>query len=97
MNASPTAPRRRIERIDYLWLAYLVFYFIEPLERRSLLYWMESLAFAAAFLALYIAYLRLTRADIRIICIVAMYLLGVASYPTNSGAIAFFIYAAALL
>ncbi|HEY4010896.1 MAG TPA: sensor histidine kinase, partial [Acidobacteriaceae bacterium] len=47
--------------------------------------------------ALYIAYLRLTRADIRIICIVAMYLLGVASYPTNSGAIAFFIYAAALL
>lgn len=97
MNVNPTASRRRIHKIDYLWLAYLVFYFIEPIARHSVRYWMECLGFALTFVAVYIGFLRLKRVDLRILCIVAIFLLGAASYPMNGGAIAFFIYAAALL
>jgi two-component system, NarL family, sensor histidine kinase DesK len=93
----PTAPRRRMDRGDLFWLAYLVFYFIDPLLRRSLIYWLESLGFAAIFVALYVALFRLRRFDLRVACIVGMYLLGTLTYPINSGAISFFIYAAALL
>jgi two-component system sensor histidine kinase DesK len=98
MKLDPTAPRsRKIDRIDYLWLAYLVFYFIEPFFRRSLLFWIESVGLAAAMVALYIGFLRLRQHKLRILCIVGIFFLGVASYPTNSGAIAFFIYTGALL
>src|SRR5579875_2574392 len=97
MNADPTAPRDRIHRIDYLWLAYLVFYFIEPFMRRSLVFWIECLAYAAAMVALYAGFLRFRRIRLRILCIVGMVLLGVASFPTNAGAISFYIYAGALL
>ncbi len=97
MNAGPTARRKKIQRIEYLWLAYLVFYFIDPFFRHSVLFWMECIGFAAIMLALYVAFLRLQSVRSRILCIAGMYLLGVATYPSNSGAIAFFIYAAALL
>jgi two-component system sensor histidine kinase DesK len=97
MNADRISPRKKIERIDYLWLAYLAFYFIDPFFRHSLRYWMECVGFAAVFLALYFGFLRLTQPRLRVLCVVAMYLLGAASFPTNGGAIAFFIYAAALM
>lgn len=97
MYADPTAPRKSISRIDYLWLAYLVFYFIEPISRHSLVFWLECVAFAATMVGLYIAFMRLRQRNLQILCIAGIYLLGVASYPTNPGAISFFIYAAALL
>ena len=93
----PSARRSRMDRGDLFWLAYLVFFFIEPLFRRSLGYWLESLGFVAIFIALYVAMFRLERADGRFACVVGMYLLGAFAYPYNSGAITFFIYAAALL
>ena len=97
MNVNPIRHTNKIERIDYLWLAYLIFYFIEPVVRRSLAFWLESLTFAAIFVGLYIAFLRLWRFWPRVLCIAAMYLLGAAVYPVNGGAIAFYIYAGALL
>lgn len=97
MKTDPTAPRKHLHRFDYLWLAYLVFYFIDPFMRRSLVFWMECLGYAAVMVALYIGVFRFHRTSVRMLCILGIVLLGVASYPTNAGAIAFYIYTAALL
>ncbi|HXS13391.1 MAG TPA: sensor histidine kinase [Acidobacteriaceae bacterium] len=97
MKAHSTPTRHRMDRGDLFWLAYLAFYFIDPLFRRSLVYWLECLGFAAIFVALYVALFKLRRVELRVACIVGMYLLGALTYPINSGAITFFIYAAALL
>lgn len=93
----PTATRRRMDRGDLFWLAYLVFYFVDPLVRRSLVYWLECLGFASIFVALYVGLFKFRRVELRLACIAGMYLLGALTYPINSGAITFFIYVAALL
>ena len=54
MKANSTPTRSRMDRGDLFWLAYLVFYFLDPLFRRSLIYWLECLGFAAIFVALYV-------------------------------------------
>lgn len=97
MKGNTTTTRSRMDRGDLFWLAYLVFYFLDPLFRRSLVYWLECLGFAAIFVALYVTLFRSRRVELRVGCIVGMYLLGALTYPINSGAITFFIYCAALL
>jgi DNA-binding CsgD family transcriptional regulator len=86
-----------MDRGDLLWLVYLVFFFIEALERGSLRFWMEWIGLVAVFVALYVAFLRATSVSVRLVLLGAMFLLGVGTYPFNAGAISFFIYAAALL
>lgn len=97
MSTGSTPTRSRMDRGDFFWLAYLVFYFLDPLFRRSLVYWLECLGIAAIFVALYVTLFRSKRIELRVACVVGMYLLGAINYPFNSGAITFFIYAAALL
>ena len=97
MKTESKPMRSRMDRGDLFWLAYLVFFFIDPVLRRSLIYWMECLGIAAIFILLYVTMFRLRRVGLRFACIVGMYLLGALTYPFNSGAITFFIYAAALL
>jgi two-component system sensor histidine kinase DesK len=86
-----------MDRSDFFWLAYLAFFFIEPAVRRSLVFWLESLGIAAIFVALYLVFFRNESYRIRLVMVAGMYLLGAASFPFNSGAITFFIYAAAML
>ena len=88
---------KRMDRSDLFWLAYLVFFFIEPLIRRSAVYWIESIGIAAIFVGLYLTFLMLRKVNWRLLCLGAMVLLGVLTLPFNGGAIGFFIYAAALL
>jgi two-component system, NarL family, sensor histidine kinase DesK len=90
-------PRDRMNYFWLVWLAYLIFFFIEPVFRRSLAFWMESLAAAAVFIALYFGYLRLRDTSLRLATLAAMFLLGVVMFPRNAGSTTFFIYAAALL
>jgi two-component system sensor histidine kinase DesK len=97
MRANPISQRKRLDRGDLFWLAYLIFFFIEPVLRHSLVFWLESLGIVVVFIALYIGFLRLRDFRLRVLMLVTMFLLGVFIYPINSGAIAFFIYAAALL
>jgi two-component system sensor histidine kinase DesK len=97
MKTDSTPTRKRMDRGDFFWLAYLVFFFIDPLLRRSLVFWLECLGFAAVFIALYVAIFRLRRFDLRVACVVGMFLLGAITYPINGGAVTFFIYTAALL
>ena len=89
--------RKRLDRGDLFWLAYLVFFFIEPLVRRSVVYWVECAGIVAIFVAIYIGFLRFRRFPVRVLCLASMYVLGIVTFPFNSGAIGFFIYAAALL
>jgi two-component system sensor histidine kinase DesK len=86
-----------MDRSDLFWLAYLVFFFIEPLLRRSILYWFECLGIAAIFVAMYVGFLLVRPRNVRLLCLAGMVLLGALTLPFNSGAIGFFIYAAALL
>jgi two-component system sensor histidine kinase DesK len=97
MQSALIPPRRRLDRSDLFWLAYLVFFFIEPLFRRSVSYWLESLGIAAIFLSLYLIFLQSRRFNLRLLCLAGMVLLGALTFPFNGGAIGFFIYAAALL
>lgn len=97
MMKDSTPTRRRMDRGDLFWLAYLVFFFIDPLFRRSLVYWVECLGIAAIFIALYVALFRIKRVEFRVACVAGMYLLGALTFPMNGSAITFFIYAAALL
>jgi two-component system sensor histidine kinase DesK len=97
MKANPIASRKRMDRGDFFWLAYLVFYLIEPLERRSPVFWLESIGIILVFIALYFGFLRFKQFRLRLLMLVGMYLLGALTFPSNSGAIAFFIYAAAFL
>lgn len=88
---------KKIERVDLLWLAYLIFFIIEPIERKSTLYWIECLAILLAFTCMYFVFLR-TRSHRLAYCLLgAMWVLGVATLPMNGGGTTFLIYTAALL
>ncbi|HEY5382844.1 MAG TPA: sensor histidine kinase [Acidobacteriaceae bacterium] len=97
MNDESIPSRKRLDRSDLFWLAYLIFFFIEPLTRRSMVYWLECLSIAAFFVGLYLVFLRSQNTRVRLWWIGCMWALGVLAYPVNPGAIAFLIYAAALL
>src|SRR5579875_1844891 len=97
MNKELMQPRKRLDRGDLFWLAYMVFFFIEPLIRRSAVYWIECVGIAAVFVAIYVGFFKARRLQVRLLCIAAMAVLGAVIFPFNSGAIAFSIYAAALL
>ncbi len=43
---------------DYVWLAYSIFFFIEPIIRNNRLYWLKSSLIYALFLVFYIASVR---------------------------------------
>src|ERR1700722_5014770 len=81
----------------YIWLAYSAFFFIDPIMSHNRRLWIESGIIYAIFLALYVAYMRSRTTRQRHLLIVAFYLLGIASFPINTGGSSFFIYSAAFL
>ena len=82
---------------DYIWLAYSVFFFMEPVVRNTPRYWLENIALFLPFLALYIAYVRTRELRTQLLLLGGMVLCGVASYPLNAGASCCFTFAAAFL
>ena len=81
----------------YIWMAYSVFFFVEPIMRRSLRFWLVCLGIYAVFVAVYIAYMRARSAKQRYVLLAAFYVLGMVSLPINSSSTAFFVYSAAFL
>jgi two-component system sensor histidine kinase DesK len=81
----------------YIWLAYSIFFFIDPILRHSLRYWLDCVAIYAVFLAVYVAYMRVRDPRWNLVGVIAFYTLGLLCYPFNSGATAFFIYSGAFL
>jgi two-component system, NarL family, sensor histidine kinase DesK len=84
-------------RSGYIWLAYSVFFFLEPFLRHNLRFWLECIGIYAVFIALYVTYMHAHSSRQRHLLLSAFYLLGLFSYPVNSGATSFFIYSAAFL
>jgi two-component system, NarL family, sensor histidine kinase DesK len=97
--------RRSIESPDigtqsnsgYIWLAYSAFFLIDPIMSHSRRLWIECGVIYAIFLILYISYMKARTIRQRHGLIVAFYVLGVASFPINTGGSSFFIYSAAFL
>jgi two-component system sensor histidine kinase DesK len=81
----------------YIWLAYSVFFLIDPIMSHSRRLWIESGVIYAIFLVAYVSYMRSRTIQQRHGLIVAFYVLGVASFPINTGSSSFFIYSAAFL
>jgi two-component system, NarL family, sensor histidine kinase DesK len=81
----------------YIWMAYSVFFFLEPILRRQLRYWLICIAIYAVFTTVYVSYMRTRSVRLRYVLLAAFYLLGIVSIPFNSGATGFFIYSAAFL
>jgi two-component system, NarL family, sensor histidine kinase DesK len=81
----------------YIWLAYSLFFFIDPVLRHDNRYWLRSIGLYLVFLAIYIIFMRARTTRQRAWLLASIYLLGVVSLPINGGATSFFIYAAAFL
>ncbi len=89
---------QKIDRADLIWLAYLIFFFLEPIARRSGTYWLESIGILLVFLGLYFAFLRAAASRTRQFIILGIALLGLATVPFNdAGGACFLIYASSLL
>ena len=81
----------------YIWMAYSVFFFIDPIMHGQLRFWLVCIAIYAVFVATYVGYMRAQSAGPRYVFLAAFYVLGLVSTPINSGSSAFFIYSAAFL
>ena len=82
---------------NYIWLLYGAFFFIEPLFRRSLIYWLQTLAIFAFFIAVFVGYVETKRPQIRLPLVFVMYAIGALDIHWNSGATSFFIFAGATM
>ncbi len=98
-------PYKSLEGIDigtqsrsgYIWLAYSAFFFIDPVLSHNRRLRIESGIIYAVFLVIYVSYMKARTTRQRHLLIIAFYLLGLVSFPVNTGASCFFIYSAAFL
>src|ERR1700732_4660674 len=81
----------------YIWLAYSAFFLIDPIMSHSRRLWIESSVIYAIFLVIYVSYMKARTTRQRHGLVIALYVLGVASFPINTGGSSFFIYSAAFL
>ncbi len=88
---------RRHDGGSYVWLLYSIFFFIEPVVRRSRAYWFYQLPWFAVFLALYVTYVQFESQRVRLPVLAGLFLLGAGTIPFNAGGSCFFIYVAAML
>jgi len=87
------------KRWAWMWIAYIGFFFIQPIFEPSVRLWMLTLAATIIFIVLYAVYIRaydcLNAARFWIIG--GFFLLGLICFPWNNGASTFFVYAGAFL
>jgi two-component system, NarL family, sensor histidine kinase DesK len=81
----------------YIWLAYSIFFFLAPIYRHQVRYWVECLGVFAIFLLLYVGMDVVESIRFRLGIVGGFVVLGMAALPLNPGASAFYIYAAAFL
>jgi two-component system sensor histidine kinase DesK len=98
-NPTLISEKKNRSKWAYAWLAYVGFLFIDPILEPSPFKWLGSFAVLAIFLAIFAGFVRSTDKDrpTRFWMIAATFVLGLISFPWNSGASTFFVYAAAFL
>lgn len=82
---------------DYIWLAYSVFFFIEPILRNNQRYWFKNAILYLVFLAVYVAYTRARQRQTQLTLLASMASLGLLGFSFNAGASCFLTFAAAFL
>jgi two-component system, NarL family, sensor histidine kinase DesK len=99
MTGNDKISSTRENKWPWIWLAYTGFLFIDPIMEPSRHIWLGTIAVFATFLALFFGYVRATDEGrpLRFWMIGATFLLGLVTFPWNSGAITFFIYVAGFL
>jgi two-component system, NarL family, sensor histidine kinase DesK len=81
----------------YIWLAYSIFFFFEPIFRHNLRYWLQNLAIYAFFLFLYVCLDVIEVASINLAILATFVVIGMATLPFNAGGSTFFLYASSIL
>jgi two-component system sensor histidine kinase DesK len=82
---------------DYVWLVYTIFFFIEPISRHELRFWLQFAAAYAAFIALYSG-LVFARSKMQSYgFLAAMGILGLWYTPRNNSACGMLVYVAAFI
>jgi len=81
----------------FIWLAYVLFFFIQPILDPSRKLWLSTLGIFALYLIVVSVFLRTERTDVQRWMTGLTFLLGLTSFPWNVGGITFFIYAAGFL
>ncbi len=82
---------------DYIWLAYSIFFFIEPIARNTPRYWLQNALVFALFLVIYVVSVRDRSQAHKLILLAGMALLGLATFPLNAGSSCFLTFAIAFL
>jgi two-component system sensor histidine kinase DesK len=90
-------PLSRPQWSVYIWLAYCIFFFFEPIFRHNLRYWLQNLAIFALFLFLYFCLDVIEVVAVKLSILASFVVLGIATISFNAGASTFFLYAACLL
>jgi len=81
----------------YIWLAYSIFFFIEPILRRDTRFWIKSLILFGIFLAIYVSFMQAGNKKQRVVLLAMLYLLALVALPFNPNASTFFVYCGAFL
>jgi two-component system sensor histidine kinase DesK len=81
----------------YIWLAYSIFFFIEPIFRRNTQFWVKSLVLYGIFLAIYVSYMQASSRKQRVVLLAMLYVLAMVALPFNPNASTFFVYCGAFL
>jgi two-component system sensor histidine kinase DesK len=99
MTGNDNISSARQSKWPWIWLAYTGFLFIDPIMEPSRHIWLGTIAVFVTFLALFFGYVRATDEGrpLRFWMIGATFLLGLVTFPWNSGAITFFVYVAGFL
>jgi two-component system, NarL family, sensor histidine kinase DesK len=99
MTGNDNISSARENKWPWIWLAYTGFLFIDPIMEPSRNLWLGTLAVFVTFLAIFLGYVRSTDEGrpLRFWMIGATVFLGLITFPWNSGAITFFVYAAGFL
>ncbi|RXH58730.1 sensor histidine kinase [Granulicella sibirica] len=82
---------------DYIWLAYSIFFFIDPVMNHNRTYWIENIVLYLVFLGVYVGCMQAVTTRTSLYWVPGFTILGLIAYPINGGASSFFVYTAAIL
>ncbi len=99
LRPAGTSNRRhdRTRWIDFVWLVYSCFFFIDPIQRNSTAGWISFSLFYAVFLAIYAGIVMARTLWMSRLSLLAMTVLGFFYIPRNPGAIGVFTFVVAFL
>lgn len=88
---------KRSDWWDFIWIVYSVFFFIEPINRNNLSYWIQFGIAYAIFVAIYAGMVFAKSRRTNYLMLGALWLLATIYVPINGTALGMFVYVAAFI